>query len=79
MKIVTSLPAGAEFTRSIADTFAEQDTLAKLMDSVPITHRIILWLFIVEQYRHDEIALLVNKTASYSKSIISIVMHCLTS
>jgi len=32
---------------------------------------LVLWLFVVEQYNHEEIAALVSKTSSYSKSIIS--------
>lgn len=30
-----------------------------------------MWLFIVEQYSHEEIAILTEKSPSYSKSIVS--------
>jgi len=57
--------------KTIAESHGDNNLINKLMASVPTAHRVILWLFIVEQYSHDEIAVLVNKSASYSKSIVS--------
>ena len=57
--------------KSVADAYDDTDLLSKLMVSVPTNHRVILWLFVVEQYSHEEIALLVSKSPSYSKSIVS--------
>jgi RNA polymerase sigma-70 factor (ECF subfamily) len=57
--------------KSMASIATDNDLLTKLLANVPEKQRLILWLFIVEQYSHDEIALLVNQSASYSKSIVS--------
>lgn len=51
----------------IIDSQWMETLLVKLSES----ERLVLWLFIVEQYNHEEIAILVDKTPSYSKSIIS--------
>jgi len=61
----------SEYPKSIDDNHGDSDLLNKLMALVPATHRLILWLYIVEQYSHDEIAKLFDKSASYSKSIVS--------
>ncbi|WP_286234395.1 RNA polymerase sigma factor [Thalassotalea sediminis] len=45
--------------------------LDALLVKINEAERLVLWLFIVEQYSHDEIAVLVDKTPSYSKSIVS--------
>lgn len=42
-----------------------------LFAKVTKIERLVLWLYIVEQYSHEEIAVLVVKTSSYSKSIVS--------
>lgn len=56
-----------DVTKNIEDS----QLLDSLMSKMSEVERLILWLFIVEQYSHDEIAVLVSKTPSYSKSIIS--------
>lgn len=57
--------------KSMTSMAGDKDLLTKLLTNIPERQRLILWLFIVEQYSHDEIALLVNQSASYSKSIVS--------
>ena len=41
------------------------------MAHVSAEAKLVIWLFIVEGYSHKEIAVLTNKTQSYSKSIVS--------
>jgi len=53
------------------EEISQGNLLEYLMNKVTENDRLILWLFIVEQYSHDEIAVLVAKTPSYSKSIVS--------
>ena len=56
------------------DSFDEvdnQDLLDKLLSKISETERMVLWLSIVEQYNHEEIGQLFNKTASFSKSTLS--------
>ncbi|MEW6992250.1 RNA polymerase sigma factor [Colwelliaceae bacterium 6441] len=54
-------------TKQIIDSHLIESLLAKVSE----VERLVLWLFIVEQYNHEEIAILVEKTPSYSKSIVS--------
>lgn len=42
-----------------------------LLNKLPEDMRLVLWLKEVEGYTHNEIASLVNKTPSYSKSVVS--------
>jgi len=49
----------------------DHQLLISLLSVVSENERFILWLYIVEQYTHNEIALLVEQTPSYSKSIVS--------
>ncbi len=42
-----------------------------LMEQLPLTTRTILWLKEVEGYTHQEIAEMMGKTQSYSKSVVS--------
>jgi len=42
-----------------------------LLNKLPEDMRLVLWLKEVEGYTHNEIAALVNKTPSYSKSVVS--------
>ncbi len=48
----------------------DQNQLELLLGKVSEQHRLIVWLFIVEQYTHEEIAELTNKTVSFSKSVV---------
>ncbi|GAA6139269.1 RNA polymerase sigma factor SigM [Arenicella sp. 4NH20-0111] len=54
---------------NMAELFGDQHDLAKLLSNLPLDVRTVLWLKEVEGYTHDEIALMVNKSPSYSKSI----------
>lgn len=51
--------------------FSEHNLVMKILAIVPEHERLVLWLYIVEQYSHEEIARLVDRTPSYSKSIVS--------
>ncbi len=70
-QLINNLATETLHEKSVADAYDDTDLLSKLMVSVPTNHRVILWLFVVEQYSHEEIALLVSKSPSYSKSIVS--------
>ena len=56
-------------------TFIEEvshaNQLEYLLTIVSENERLILWLFFVEQYSHQEISQLVGQSTSYSKSIVS--------
>ena len=47
---------------------ADAQLLAQAMNLLPPTTRSVLWLYHVEGYTHDEIAGLMDKTISFSKS-----------
>lgn len=47
---------------------ADAHTLERALDKLPALTRSVLWLYHVEGYSHPEIAALVGKTASFSKS-----------
>lgn len=53
------------------DSVENSQLIETLLAKVSEGERLVLWLFIVEQYSHDEIAMLMSKTPSYSKSIVS--------
>ncbi|WP_206483171.1 sigma-70 family RNA polymerase sigma factor [Thalassotalea sp. G2M2-11] len=52
-------------------SYEQENLLSYLFKDLPSQERLILWLFIVEQYSHREIADLVGRSTSYSKSIVS--------
>jgi len=56
---------------SFNEVISQNNLLEYLLDKVSENERLILWLYIVEQYSHDEIASLVSQSPSYSKSIVS--------
>lgn len=60
---------------SSSDDFAQrlgdQQDMATILNILPEDMRLILWLKEVEGYTHNEIARLVDKTPSYSKSVVS--------
>ena len=58
---------GCDITKQLID----KKLIESLFKKITEVERLILWLFIVEQYNHEEIAVLVSKTPSYSKSIVS--------
>ena len=47
---------------------ADAQLLLQAMNQLPATTRSVLWLYHVEGYTHDEIAVLMEKTISFSKS-----------
>jgi len=61
-------PASAiDFTKQLDS----QNDMTCLLNKLPEDMRLVLWLKEVEGYTHNEIATLVNKTPSYSKSVVS--------
>jgi RNA polymerase sigma-70 factor (ECF subfamily) len=60
-----------DFLDSPEIQLGNRQMLTTLLKAVSENERLILWLYIVEQYTHNEIALLVDQTPSYSKSIVS--------
>jgi len=55
----------------VNEDLENQNLLEKLLDKVSETERMVLWLSIVEQYSHEEIGKIFNKSDSFSKSILS--------
>lgn len=53
------------------DRIDSQSDMHGLLGKLPADIRLVLWLKEVEGYTHNEIADLVNKTPSYSKSVVS--------
>jgi RNA polymerase sigma factor (sigma-70 family) len=62
-----SFEIDCDISKQIIDSQLIETLLAKVTN----VERLILWFFIVEEYTHEEIAVLVSKTPSYSKSIVS--------
>jgi RNA polymerase sigma-70 factor (ECF subfamily) len=56
---------------SFNEVISQNNLLEYLLEKVSENERLILWLYIVEQYSHEEIANLVSQSPSYSKSIVS--------
>ena len=70
--LMEELPEEAfEIDCDISKQLIDSQLIESLFAKVTEIERLILWLFIVEQYNHEEIAVLVSKTPSYSKSIVS--------
>jgi len=51
-----------------AATVADQESLERALAELPPTARAVVWLYDVEGYSHHEIATLMGKTVSFSKS-----------
>jgi RNA polymerase sigma-70 factor (ECF subfamily) len=56
---------------SIEMLHEQNDFLSALLLQISEKERLIIWLYVVEQYSHEEIGNIVNKTPSYSKSVVS--------
>lgn len=69
-QVLEKIKLKAETSKNFTDQLADQNQLELLLAQVSEQHRLILWLFIVEQYTHEEIAQLTNKTVSFSKSVV---------
>jgi RNA polymerase sigma factor (sigma-70 family) len=50
---------------------ADQQRLWKVLQNIPAITRSVLWLYHAEGYTHEEIAQLMNKTPSFSKSQVA--------
>lgn len=57
--------------RDFTDQQGAQHELSDVLRELPEHIRLIVWLKEIEGYTHDEIAKLVNKTPSYSKSVVA--------
>jgi RNA polymerase sigma-70 factor (ECF subfamily) len=51
--------------------FSNENLLEQLTAKLSEKESLVIWLYIAEQYSHDEIAKMLNKTPSFSKSIVS--------
>lgn len=49
----------------------QNNFLSALLVQISEKERLIIWLYVVEQYSHEEIGNIVNKSPSYSKSVVS--------
>jgi RNA polymerase sigma factor (sigma-70 family) len=67
MGIMSFATDGYDFAKVHSDQHQVSDALRELPEHI----RLIVWLKEVEGYTHEEIAMLVNKTPSYSKSVVA--------
>lgn len=58
-------------TNDIAQQHEIHNDMSKLLTRLPPQARLILWLYVVEGYSHQEIATMNSKSISYSKTIVS--------
>ena len=58
-------------SQDFSQRLTAQSDMTTLLNKLPADMRLILWLKEVEGYTHNEIASLVNKTPSYSKSVVA--------
>jgi RNA polymerase sigma-70 factor (ECF subfamily) len=49
----------------------QNNFLSTLLLQISEKERLIIWLYVVEQYSHEEIGSIVDKSPSYSKSVVS--------
>ena len=56
---------------SIEKLHEQHNFLTALLLQITEKERLIIWLYVVEQYSHEEIGNTVNKSPSYSKSVVS--------
>lgn len=56
---------------AMEDVINSSELLDKLFAQLSEKERLVIWLYIVEQFTHTEIAVLLVKSESYSKSIVS--------
>jgi len=62
-----------------AQKLSDQKDITTMLNRLPEDMRLILWLKEVEGYTHNEIARLVDKTPSYSKSVVARALQFLRS
>ena len=65
------LSVSEHLNRDMTQTIEQSNLLSVLFTKVREKERLVLWMYIVEQYSHSEIAELFAKTPSFSKSIVS--------
>ncbi len=68
---VESLPFSAQESVDFTEAQGLKRQLSDVMRDLPEHVRLILWMKEVEGYTHAEIAEMVGKTASYSKSVVA--------
>ncbi|MBA6265203.1 MAG: RNA polymerase sigma factor (sigma-70 family) [Colwellia sp.] len=56
---------------SIEILHEQHNFLSALLLKISEKERLIIWLYVVEQYSHEEIGNIVKKSPSYSKSVVS--------
>lgn len=61
-------PAGPD---DPAACIADRESLERALETLPPTARAVVWLYDVEGYSHQEIAALMGRTVSFSKSRLS--------
>lgn len=59
------------FTPGTSQLSLDTKFIAELLAELTTEQRFVIWLYVVEQYTHDEIAALTCRSVSYSKSIVS--------
>ena len=68
---IDDLNEASTATHEIEMLHEQNDFLSTLLQQISEKERLIIWLYVVEQYSHEEIGNIVNKTPSYSKSVVS--------
>ncbi|NNC99563.1 MAG: sigma-70 family RNA polymerase sigma factor [Gammaproteobacteria bacterium] len=61
----------ASTSKDFAQQHSDQHELSRILSTLPEHVRIVLWLKEAEGYTHEEIAKLVGKTPSYSKTLVA--------
>jgi RNA polymerase sigma factor (sigma-70 family) len=64
------LPEAVSLENIIESDYENRNLLLYLFERTSEMECLIMWLYIAEQYKHSEIAEVIGKTPSYSKSIV---------
>ncbi|MBA6336484.1 sigma-70 family RNA polymerase sigma factor [Colwellia sp. BRX8-7] len=64
------LPEAVSLENSIESDYESRNLLLYLFERLSEMECLIMWLYIAEQYKHSEIAEVIGKTPSYSKSVV---------
>lgn len=67
----TDVEQQADFSYSLEKSIENERMFLFVLSKVTLRERVVLWLYFVEQYQHQEIAELMDKSLSYSKLIVS--------
>lgn len=68
---IDNLNEGVSAKDEIQLIYEQNNFLSALLIKISVKERLILWLYVVEQYSHEEIGNIVGKSSSYSKSVVS--------